>query len=314
MPPEPVVERHLAALGTDVRIACTGPGAEPRTQRALAVIRRVERHLSRFRPDSELSQLNADPRTEVPASALLRGAVRAALWAARHSDGLVDPTLLGALERAGYTQSMAGAARDAKPLPPRSGRSTRSAQADPSGAWMDVRVDDIAGTISRPPGVRLDLGGTGKGYAADLAAEALEGAPRWLVDCGGDLRVGGTSDTQEVHVAGPGNPHLVTLRLPDGAVATSGIHARRWTGADGGVAHHLLDPATGQPAWTGLAQVTAIAGTVLTAETLAKTALLRGPEGARALLRLQGGVLVHDSGRVEHVGRLPISAVEEALA
>lgn len=313
MPPEPVVERHLAALGTDVRVACTGPGAERRAQRALAVIRRVERHLSRFRPDSELSQLNADPRAAVPASALLRDAVRAALWAARHSDGLVDPTLLGALERAGYTASMAGAGRDAKPLPAPP-RVPRGAQADPSGAWRDVHVDDAAGTISRPPGVRLDLGGTGKGYAADLAAEALEGAPRWLVDCGGDLRVGGTTGTQEVQIAGPGGAQLLALRLSEGAAATSAVHARRWTGADGAVAHHLLDPATGDPAWTGLAQVTAIAGTVLTAETLAKTALLRGPEGARALLRLQGGVLVHDDGHVEHVGRLPITTAEEALA
>ncbi|MFA9271460.1 MAG: FAD:protein FMN transferase [Baekduiaceae bacterium] len=311
---ERVVDRHLAALGTDVRVACTGPGAERRTQRALAVVRRVERPLSRFRPDSELSQLNADRRREVPASALLRDAVRAALWAARHSDGLVDPTLLGALERAGYTRSMAGATRSADPLSPSPNRLRRGAQADPSGAWQDIRVDDHAGTISRPPGVRLDLGGTGKGYAADLAAAALEGAPRWLVDCGGDLRVGGAAGTQEVQIAGPGDTQLVSLRLAEGAVATSGIHARRWTGADGDVAHHLLDPSTGDPAWTGLAQVTAVAGTVLTAETLAKTALLRGPEGARALLRLQGGVLVHDDGRVEHVGRLPIPTAEEALA
>lgn len=314
MRPDSVVERRLAALGTDVRVACTGPGAERRTQRALAVVRRVERHLSRFQPDSELSRLNADPRREVPASAVLRGGVRAALWAARHSEGLVDPTLLGALKRAGYAASMAGAGRDAKPLLAPTPRATHGAHADPSGVWQEVRVDDVTGTISRPPGVRLDLGGTGKGYAADLAAEVLSGAPRWLIDCGGDLCVGGTGGAQEVQIAGPGDAQLVALRLAEGAVATSGTHARRWTDADGAVAHHLLDPATGDPAWTGLAQVTAIAGTVLTAETLAKTALLRGPDGARALLRLQGGVLVHDDGRVEHVGRLPIPTAEKVLA
>ncbi|MBJ7469858.1 MAG: FAD:protein FMN transferase, partial [Solirubrobacteraceae bacterium] len=179
--------------------------------------------------------------------------------------------------------------------------SRRRALPDPSGTWQDIRVDDDAGTIARPPGVRIDLGGTGKGYAADLAADALQGAPRWLVDCGGDLRVGGTGGEQEVHVAGPDGTRLARWSLGDAAVATSAIHARQWADEHGTVSHHLLDPATGEPAWTGLAQVTAIATTVLEAETLAKTALLRGPEGARGLLRGRGGILVNDAGRVEEV-------------
>lgn len=303
-------------MGTEVRVACTGPGAARRAQRALAEIRRVERHLTRFDPASELSRLNADPREEVPASSVLRDGVRAALWAARHSDGLVDPTLLGDLERAGYRASLAGAGRTGRSIPP-APQAARAARAAPSGAWMDVGVDDAAGTITRPVGVRLDLGGTGKGHAADLAARHLDGAPRWIVDCGGDLRAGGTGGEQEVLVArpgaDPGDRPLVALRVADGAVATSGIHARRWTDEDGRAAHHLLDPATGEPAWTGLAQVTALAGSVLTAETLAKSALLRGPDGARELLRLHGGVLVHDDGDVEHVGPLPIANPEEVL-
>lgn len=298
MPPEPVVERRLAALGTEIRIACTGPGAARRAQRALATVRRVERRLSRFRADSELSRLNADPRAEVPASQLLRDAVRAALWAARQSGGLVDPTLLGALERAGYTRSMAGAARRPTCIPHAPTPSRRRALPDPSGAWQDIRIDDAAATITRPPGVRIDLGGTGKGFAADLAADALHGAPRWLVDCGGDLRAGGI---QEVHVAGPDGARLARWSVEDAAVATSAIHARQWTGEHGTVAHHLLDPATGDPAWTGLAQVTAIASTVVEAETLAKTALLQGPDGARDLLRARGGLLVDDTGAAEEI-------------
>lgn len=269
----------MRALGTEVRVACTGPDADLRCRHALAAIRRVERRLSRFRPDSELSHLNADPRAEVPVSALLQGGIEAALWAARASDGLVDPTLLGALERAGYRASMAGAGR-------------------------------AAGTVTRPPGVRLDLGGTGKGYAADLAAAVLEGAGRWLVDCGGDLRTGGfEGDPQQVHVDGPGGSRLATLDVAEGAVATSAIHARRWTTPDGREAHHLLDPATGEPAWTGLVQVTALSDTVVAAETRAKTALLRGAEQARRLLAARGGVLVHDTGEHELVGPAPIVPV-----
>lgn len=316
MRPEPHCDRRIAAMGTEIRVACTGSDAARRAQRALAAIRRVERHLTRFDPASELSRLNADPRPEAPASAVLRDGVRSALWAARHSDGLVDPTLLGDLERAGYRSSMAGPRATARAVtrPP---SPTGPAHASPSAAWMDIAVDDAAGTIARPPGVRLDLGGTGKGHAADLAARVLEGAPRWLVDCGGDLRVGGFGGEQDIHVARPaaepGDEPLAILRLAAGAVATSATHARRWATPDGGVAHHLLDPSTGEPAWTGLTQVTALAGTVLEAETLAKTALLRGPDGAREVLRPRGGILVGDDGAVEHVGHVPLATTSEVL-
>ena len=88
------------------------------------------------------------------------------------------------------------------------------------------------------------------------------------------------------------------LRLSGGGVATSGVHQRLWSDADG-FAHHLLDPATGRPAWTGLVAVPRPAASALEAEVLAKTALLSGPAGARRLLRRGGGVLQHDDGRVE---------------
>ena len=93
-----------------------------------------------------------------------------------------------------------------------------------------------------------------------------------MVDCGGDVRVGGTHD-----VALRGTAH--TLRVTDGAVATSGIDRRVWRRPDGSYAHHLLDPGTGEPAWTGLVSATAIAPTALEAEALAKAALLSGPLG-----------------------------------
>ncbi len=79
---------------------------------------------------------------------------------------------------------------------------------------------------------------------------------------------------------------------------------RIWRDADGRYAHHLLDPATGEPAWTGLIGATALGDTAVEAETLAKAALLSGPEGGREVLAERGGLLVHDSGRVETVGPL----------
>ena len=96
------------------------------------------------------------------------------------------------------------------------------------------------------------------------------------------------------------------LRLGSGAVATSGLNVRIWRGGDGRYAHHLLDPSTGEPAWTGLIGATALGDTAVEAETFAKAALLSGPEGGRAILAERGGLLVHDDGRVETVG--PLSA------
>jgi thiamine biosynthesis lipoprotein len=93
-----------------------------------------------------------------------------------------------------------------------------------------------------------------------------------------------------------------TLLVRDGGVATSGIDVRVWERDDGEFGHHLIDPATGRPAWTGLIAATAVAPTALEAEALAKAALLSGPAGGRRLLATRhGGVLIHDDGEVEAV-------------
>ena len=96
------------------------------------------------------------------------------------------------------------------------------------------------------------------------------------------------------------------LRLGSGAVATSGLNVRIWRDEAGRYAHHLLDPSTGEPAWTGLVGVTALGDTAVEAETLSKAALLSGPERGREVLAEWGGLLVHDNGWVEPVGPLSV--------
>jgi FAD:protein FMN transferase len=298
-----MTDATIACMGCDVRVVAA---PERPVADALAFLRDYDARLSRFRPGSELCALNADPRAVVPASPLLRAAVGAGLWAAQRTGGLVDPTLAGALEAAGYAGDFAHAERlplaDALAAAPR----RRAARPAPEpAAWRAIGVDDAAGTITRPPGVRIDTGGTGKGLAADAAAHRLAAArvPRFAVDCGGDLHVRAPmSDPYMITVAHPltgAAAHV--LRVAGGGVATSGIDRRVWRGADGRPRHHLLDPATGEPAWTGLISVTALAPTTLDAETRAKQALLLGPAGARAVLSDDGGVLVHDDGAVEVV-------------
>ena len=246
--------------------------------RARAEVHAFEACASRFRPGSELCALNADPRRVVPASPRLRAAVAAALWAARETGGLVDPCLLDELEAAGYTRSLAAdECRLDRRIRGLEATLVAPARPHPAARWRDVVVDDRRGTIERPPGLRLDLGGSGKGHVADVLAGIVGAAREWLVDAGGDLRVGGG---REVRVAHPlRDEPAAVLHLADGAIATSSIVRRSWRGG-----HHLLDPATGRPAWTGLLSVTALAPTTLHAETLAKAALLSGPDGARRIL------------------------------
>ncbi len=268
------------AMGCSVRLIGTN------LDRARAWLSDYDARLSRFRPDSELSRLNTDPRATVPASPLLRHAIAAALWAARRTGGLVDPTLGDAIVRAGYTVAKGS-------VPFVKARCTKGTDpfvkpAGPGHGWKRVRVTGDA--VRRPPGVQLDTGGTGKGLAADHLARMVGGT----ADCGGDVRVVGGQDVNVIHPFS--GETCQVLRIRDGAVATSGIDRRNWM-TDDGPAHHLLDPSTGRPAWTGIVTATALAPTALEAEALAKAALLSGH--GRPLVH--GGVLVHDDGDVEVV-------------
>jgi thiamine biosynthesis lipoprotein len=184
----------------------------------------------------------------------------------------------------------------------------RAARPGPRSRWREVAVDDTEGTVIRPPGVMIDTGGTGKGLCADAVAHRLRTYARYLVDCGGDIAVGGVGAQLEPYRVDVEHPltgrSIATVRLARGGVATSGLNVRIWRDPRGGFAHHLLDPSTGRPAWTGLIGATAIGASALEAETLSKMALLQGPQGARRVLAQHGGVIVHDNGDVEGVGPL----------
>jgi FAD:protein FMN transferase len=293
-------------MGCELRLLLDGRGAHAHGENAQRWLHDFDARLSRFRPGSEVCRLNGDAREAVPASGLLRAAVRSGLWAAQRTGGLVDPTLLDELEAAGYRSTR----RDAQPASLRAAlvQAPRRAPArpHPDARWRAWSVDDKAGCVRRPPGSRFDPGGIGKGLAADAVARLVDELPRFAVDCAGDVRIGGREAAWrpfEIDVHHPLGGEIVhRLALGWGAVATSGLDARVWRKPGGTYAHHLIDPATGAPAWTGLLSATALAASALEAETLAKAALLSGPTGARQILRPTGGVLVHDDGDVELVG------------
>jgi FAD:protein FMN transferase len=299
------------SMGCDVRLLIgralhsdePPPANAAVTQRAF--IEDFASRMSRFIPDSELSALNGDLRAEVPTSRLLRDLVRAGLWAAEATGGLVDSTLVSELEAVGYGHSLADREPASLEEALAAGPPRRPARPHRAERWRDVEVDERAGVVRRPPGLRIDSGGVGKGLVADMVAFRLCRYSRYVVDCGGDLAVGGVEALvrpYEIEVEHPLTGEKVhTLRVSSGGVATSGVNVRVWRTAKG-FSHHLLDPSSGRPAWTGLIGATALGASALEAETLTKAALLLGARGARQVLADQGGLIVHDDGDVELIG------------
>ena len=238
------------------------------------MVENYDRRLSRFRPDSELCALNADPRERVPASPLLRGAVKAALWAAERSGGLVDPTLLGELERAGYVESLApratrqprgpGAAGVAPPdSPPRPARPRRRRPLarDPR---REERDRPAARAAARPR--RLRQGPRRR----PRRLHPRQGAP-----VGRRLRRG-RPGRRGRRPGGRRRPSLRRRGRARDARSAAPSPRPRSTRASWAGGHHIIDPATGEPAWTGVVSATAFADSTLEAETLAKVALLAG--------------------------------------
>jgi FAD:protein FMN transferase len=296
------VGRTFECFGGLVGVSVLGPASmEPEKAAADAEARLLAAHrqLSRFLPGSELSRLNRDPRARVPADPLLLRLAGAVREAGELTGGLVDATLLREIEAAGYRDSMQGRPSAGRPAEP---EAVASAGPAPGRSWSKLSVDWRGQAIERPPGVEIDSGGVAKGLLADEIAATLAGFPAYAVDCCGDARIGGTAGARRpIQVEDPfGGEAVRSLEVSEGGVATSGITRRSWEGPGGAPAHHLLDPATGRPAFTGVVQATALAPTAFLADVHAKWALLSGPELAPSRLPY-GGVLVLADGSVEAV-------------
>ena len=299
-------ERWWFALGSDAHCQVTG-GPDDLASRAVDEIERLEQCWSRFRDDSELVALNSDTSTRVAVSPPLAAALHRALVAWRLTDGWFDPTILDALEAAGYDNSF---------------RDDDIARGDlrrcrPGPGPEDVEVDLEAGLVIRPRGLRFDLGGIGKGLAADLVTTRLLawGARSVCLGLGGDVRVAGDPPeggwripVEHPHGTGHTTEPWFDAALTDGAIVASTTRFRRWTTTDGEPAHHLIDPGTGRPSRSGLETVVVAAAEAWWAESLAKAALLAGPTAGRRLLDRHGVT----GWLVEAGGAPPV--LEEALA
>jgi thiamine biosynthesis lipoprotein len=285
-------------MGTDATVL-TLEGPPDSDARAADAIERLEAKWSRFRPTSELCALNAAAPWPVVVSPETFALVQNAVDSWRATGGRYDPTVLPSVIAAGYDRDFDAVARDGAGPPGAPAPAPGCA-----GVVLDARVQ----SIQLPEGVALDLGGIGKGYAADRVARQLveDGARGALVNLGGDLRARGEAPEPHgwiVEVDDPlGTGAAGMLKLGAGAVATSTRLKRSWQ-RGGHALHHLIDPRTGMPAHSGLASVTVVAGDAWRAEVLAKAAFVAGARDGAALVLDAGatGLLVHDDGRVDEL-------------
>lgn len=296
---------EFRVMGCEATVVVAGgpPSLAAWAQRRLD---QLESLWSRFRPDSEISRLNAAGGAVMEVSPETLHLVQRGIEAWQLTDGAYDPTVLGDMLRAGYTVTF-----DTLPtsgaIPAPAGMSLRI------GAG-GIRVDALAGTVQLPRGVGFDPGGIGKGLAADLIVWELlaAGATGACVNVGGDLRVAGRGPAADPDDPSPdagwvigiddpfGGASLGLLGVGNGGIATSSRLRRRWTGPDGQPAHHLIDPRTGLPAETGLAAVTVVASEAWRAEMLTKAVFLAGPTAGAAMLdRLDAaGLLITEDRRI----------------
>ncbi|HZD79618.1 MAG TPA: FAD:protein FMN transferase [Actinomycetota bacterium] len=275
-------ETRFRAMGSDVHVIVVR-GSRALLWAAADRLEDLEARWSRFRPTSEVSLMNAMAGRPVRVSGPTLELVLRSLEGARRTGGRFDPSVLGDVIRAGYDRSF-----ETLPDDPPPGRSTLRS------GYPGIVVDVASRTVRLPEGVGFDPGGIGKGLAADLLAAELSaaGAVGVCANVGGDLRVEGPAPgggSWPVAIEHPWGGPAITVSLRAGAVATS-TRARRVLGSG----HHLIDPATGRSAQTGIASATAVAAEAWQAEVLAKAAFLGGDPawgGAEWLV-------VEDSGRI----------------
>ena len=241
-------------------------------------LRALEQTWSRFLPDSELNRLHDRRAEPQQCSDDLVAALRRCLDMYYETGGLFDPSIRASLERLGYDRTFADIIDH---LP-----ATVPATTAPGLTGLE-----ISGNIVRmPPRLSIDLGGIGKGLAADMVADELiaAGANSAYVSLGGDIHASGEpvdADGWQVPLMHPISGTVVDhYALFSGAIVMSTVAIRRWT--RGGIEHHhIIDPRTGLSSGTDLIAVAVADQSAARGEALAKAAIIVGSVEGNALLR-----------------------------
>jgi thiamine biosynthesis lipoprotein len=275
--------RDGRALGSRLRLIvpteANATDVDSAWQGIQAAFDEVDRTMSRFRQDSELTQLNRRDGQAAQASRLLISALSLSERARRVTAGRFDPRIVADLERLGFTavpQAWTSARPDLEPM-------------------LRVAPD---GRISLPAPV--DLGGLGKGIALRLARRAAAmrlAGTGFLIDAGGDIVTLGRPDTTDpasrwsiaLEDESGGSVPIATCELPEAwAIATSSTRLGRRVDESGRVIHHLLDPRTREPGGGTLIAVTVAFPDPVWAEVWTKDLFLEGPQGIGPRARARG--------------------------
>ncbi len=248
--------------------------------------------LSRFRPESELSQLNQRTGEWVEVSETLLANILAAKQGARITNGLYHPLLHDALIAAGYDRSFEQMEASEAPF-----------SIPPVTDWQTIQVNISQHMVCIP--APIDVGGVAKGWAAEQIAKKLSVYGPCLVDMGGDMAARGEPENAagwQVAVAEPGGieADIVRVVVRNASIVTSGKDFRHWQ-RGGKTQHHIIDPRTGKPAETDVTSVTVMHPYAPTAEVYAKAVMLLGSQQGLAWINQQpnsSALVVCDDGSV----------------
>jgi thiamine biosynthesis lipoprotein len=291
------VFRDVSIMGTRCAVEFwseTGTDADAVAAAAFDEMRRIDRLMSTYKAESELSRLNAAAaRRPFVISRELFGLLRESLAYSRLSNGAFDVTYASV----GYLYDFRAHERPDR---------TAMQRALPGIDYRRLRLDERRRSVYfERPGMRVDLGGIAKGYAVDRATELLlaRGIRRAMVNAGGDTRIVGDRFGKPwvVGIRDPDHREKVVLRLPlsDTAISTSGDYERYFD--DGGTRyHHIIDPKSGDSARL-LRSATILGPTALRTDALSTAIFVLGPEQGMALIdRLDDvdAVVVRPDGKV----------------
>jgi thiamine biosynthesis lipoprotein len=290
-PASRIVERVHQTMGTEVRVSVwTADEARAETA-ASAVFRefdRLDAMMSVWKDGSDIVRLNAAAGEHaVPVSAETREVLQIAHQISEQTSGSFDVTFaaLSGLWKFDY-QDKDNSVPDPKEI----------AKRLPLINYRDLVVDDRAGTaMLRRKGMRVNLGGIGKGYAVDRAVDIMRrsGLRDFMIQSGGDMYVAGRRGDRAWRLGirdprGPADRVFATLDLTDGTFSTSGDYERFFM-KDGRRYHHIIDVRSGEPARL-CRSVTLVTDRAVIADALAKGVFILGPDAGMALIERTPGV------------------------
>ena len=296
---------EFSAMNTTIQVAAEGSpdNLESGFKQVRRFIAECEARFSRFREDSELCQLNRSAGTWFRASTGLFDLMQEALELHHLTGGLFDPSILNALQQAGYDRSLE-TIQESGPLP--------AVVTLPAASRLSqVRLDSDSMAIYLPSGVQIDLGGIAKGWIAEKATHLLaEYTPACAVSAGGDMVFHGVPNGEldwQVSLEDPRDEQavLAVLRVRSGALATSSVTRRRWLRGSQ-VKHHIIDPRTGAPAEVEWLSVSVVAPKATLAEAFAKAILIGGSQlGTQLAVQIPGlwFIAVHSDGTLSGTQR-----------